>query len=246
MVGIRRALAMLLLGFYVTQFAMTAWLGPDEMFAAYLGLALCYGLAFVGLGAEWFWGRWFAMGVGNFGSLLLLVLFKVGLEPLIAFFGLTHLIIAVFLLGEGMAARYEHSEATAERWNFQEESLMLMRRATLSAGSTLPFLILYALAPRPELAQLAALGLGAVGLVALLRGRTWGAFAFGGAGIVALFDAAGAFGVPPVGYLLLSPSGGLIIHGAAFAWLAALALLVPLGLAPACIRFLRLRRRAVA
>lgn len=239
MVGLRRALALLLLGFYVTQFAMTAWLGPDEMFAAYLGLALCYGLAFIGLGAEWFWARWFAMGVGNFGSLLLLVLFKVGLEPMIAFFGFTHLAIAVFLLGEGMAARYEHSEATAERWNFQEESLLLMRRATLSAGSTIPFLILYALAPRPDAIQIAAMALGALGLGGLLARRTWGAFSLGAAGLLAFADAIGTFGAPPVGYLLLSPHGGLIVHGAAFAWLASLVLLVPAGLVPACIRFLR-------
>ena len=61
MVGIRRAIVLLILGFYVTQFGMTAALGPDELFPAYLGLALCYGLAFVGLSAEWFWARWFAM-----------------------------------------------------------------------------------------------------------------------------------------------------------------------------------------
>ena len=73
MVGIRRAFALLLLGFYVTQFVMTAWLGPDELFACYLGLGICYTLAFVGVAAEWFWARWFAIGVGNFGSLLLLV-----------------------------------------------------------------------------------------------------------------------------------------------------------------------------
>ena len=83
MVGIRRAIALLFLGFYVTQFAMTAWLGPDELYAAYLGLALCYTLAFVGLAAKWFWARWFAIGVGNFGSLLLLVLLQVGMEPII-------------------------------------------------------------------------------------------------------------------------------------------------------------------
>ncbi|MBC8066877.1 MAG: hypothetical protein IAG13_00970 [Deltaproteobacteria bacterium] len=242
MVGVRRALALLLLGFYVTQFAMTAWLGPDEMFACYLGLALCYGLAFMALGAEWFWGRWFAIGVGNFGSLILLVLFKIGLEPIIAFFGFTHLAIAVLLLGEGMASRYEHSEATAERWNFHEDSLVLMRRATLSAGSTIPFLILYALAPRPETAQLIALGAGAVGLWGLLRGQTWGAFALGGAGLVALADGLGLLGCPPVGYLLLTPTGGPIIYGRTVGLLAAFVMLVPLGLAPAMLRFTRRNR----
>jgi hypothetical protein len=239
MVGLRRAIALLILGFYVTQFAMTAWLGPDEMYACYLGLALCYGLAFIALGAEWFWARWFAIGVGNFGSLLLLVLFKVGLEPIIAFFGFTHLAIAVLLLGEGMAARYEHSEVTAERWNFQEESLVLMRRAVKSAGSTIPLLILYGLAPRPEPEQLVALGLGVAGLVGLLRGRTWGVLALGAAGLVALAHGIGLFGTPPTGYLLLTPTGGPIVYGAGVGLLAAFALLVPAIYARTFARYVR-------
>ncbi len=239
MVGLRRAIALLILGFYVTQFAMTAWLGPDEMFACYLGLALCYGLAFLALGAEWFWARWFAIGVGNFGSLLLLVLFKVGMEPIIAFFGFTHLAVAVLLLGEGMAARYEHSETTAERWNFQEESLVLMRRAVKSAGSTIPLLILYGLAPRPEAVQLTAVGLGIAGLVGLLRGRTWGVLALGGAGLLALADGLGLFGGAPTGYLLLTPTGGPIVYGAGVALLAALVLAVPAVYARTFARYLK-------
>jgi hypothetical protein len=238
MVGIRRSLALLILGFYVTQFAMTAWLGPEELFACYLGLALTYGLAFVALGAEWFWARWFAIGVGNFGSLLLLVLLKVGMEPIIAFFGFTHLAVAVLLLGEGMAARYEHSEATAERWNFHEESLILMRRAVKSAGSTIPFLILYALAPRPEALQLTALALGASGLWGLLRGRTWGVLALGGAGLLALVDGLGVFGAPPVGFLLLSPHG-VVVCGAIAGLLAAGLLVVPAIFAGPMFRTLR-------
>ena len=154
-----------------------------------------------------FWARWFAMGVGNFGSLLLLVLFKIGPEPMILFVGLTHLAIAAMLMGEGMAARYEHSETTRERWNFHEESLVLLRRAVKSAGSTLPFLILYALAPRPEAIQMLALGLGSLGLFGLLRLRTWGLFAMGAAGTLALADGLGLLGAPTIGYLMLSPQG---------------------------------------
>lgn len=243
MVGIRRAIALLLLGFYVTQFAMTSWLGPEEMFACYLGLALCYGLAFIGLAAEWFWSRWFAMGVGNFGSLLLLVLFKTGMEPIIAFFGFTHLAISLMLMGEGMAARYEHSEVTQERWNFQEDSLILLRRAVRSAGSTLPFLILYGLAPRPEMLQLAALGLGVAGVWGLLRLRTWGIFALGGAGLAALVDGLGLVGEPSVGYLLLSPMAAKgatwMVYGPVFGILAGGLLLVPIAFAGPIVRFLR-------
>ena len=242
MVGLRRSIALLILGFYVTQFAMTAWLGPDEMFACYLGLALCYGLAFIALGAEFFWARWFAIGVGNFGSLLLLVLFKVGLEPIIAFFGFTHLAIAVLLLGEGMAARYEHSEATAERWNFQEESLVLMRRAVKSAGSTIPLLILYGLAPRPEVIQLTALGLGVAGLVGLLRGRTWGVIGLGAAGLIALVHGLGLLGTPPVGYLFMTPTGGPIVYGHFVGIAAGLLILVPMLFARPFAQYLRRTR----
>lgn len=211
MVGIRRAIALLLLGFYVTQFGMTAGLGPDELFACYFGLALVYGLAFVGLAAEWFWARWFAIGVGNFGSLILLVLFKIGMEPIIAFVGFTHLAIWLLLLGEGMAARYEYSEAAAERWNLQEESIILMRRAVKSAGTTLPFLILWALGPQPEGMQFVALGFGAVGVLALLKGRTWGLLSLGAAGVMALVDGLGLIGSPAMSYLLLDMQGSSIL-----------------------------------
>ncbi len=241
MVGIRRAIALLLLGFYVTQFAMTAGLGPDETFAAYFGLALCYGIAFVGLAAEWFWARWFAIGVGNFGSLILLVLLKTGMEPLIAFFGFTHLTIWLSLLGEGMASKYEHSEATAERWNFQEESLILMRRAVKSAGTTLPFLILYALAPQPEALQLTALALGVAGLWGLLRGRTWGVLAMGSAGVIAVADGLGWLGDPVMSYLLLTPQGSPMIYGPVAGLMAGLLVLVPVLFAGPMIRHLRSR-----
>jgi len=241
MIGIRRAIALLLLGFYVTQFAMTAGLGPDETFAAYFGLALCYGLAFIGLAAEWFWARWFAVGVGNFGSLVLLVLLKTGMEPLIVFFGGSHLLIWLLLLGEGMASRYEHSEATAERWGFQEESLILMRRAVKSAGTTLPFLILYALAPQPEALQLGVLVLGVVGLAALLRGRTLGVLALGAAGAIAAADGLGLFGAPVMSYLLLTPTGTPMIYGPVASLGAGFLLLVPLFFVRPMVRYLRAR-----
>ena len=240
MVGIRRAIALLFLGFYVTQFTMTAWLGPDELFAAYLGLGLCYLTAFVGLAAEWFWARWFAIGLGQFGALLLLVLFKTGMEPIIAFVGGTHLLISVLLMGEGMAAKYEHSERTAERYNFQEESMALMRRAVKSAGSTLPFLILYGLAPREEMftANLAALALGGAGMVALLRRRTWGLFALGGAGAIALADGLGFLGQRSIGFLALSWDMSPTLYGP-FGIAAGAMLVVPLLFARPILRWMR-------
>ena len=239
MVGIRRALALLILSLYFWQFLLTAFLGPEELFACFVGLSICYGVAFIGVAAEWFWARWFAMGVGNFGSLFLLTLLQVGFEPSIAILGFSHLAITVFLAGEGMAARYERSEATAERWNFQEESLTQLRRAVKSAGMSLPLLILYTLAPRTDMIELTALALGVVGLAGLVRGRTWSLFALGGAGSIALLDGLGLFGAPAVGYMLLTPNGSLILSGTSFAILAGSLVVIPLLFAKPIVRFLR-------
>lgn len=241
MVGIRRAISLLLLSLFFWNFLLTALLGPDDVFACFVGLAVVYGLAFVGVAAEWFWARWFAIGVGNFGSLFLLTLIQAGMEPTILVFGVSHLIVALFLGGEGMAARYEHSEATAERWNFQEESLVLMRRAIKSAGMSLPLLILYTLAPKPEALHLVALAAGAAGVFGLLRGRTWGVLAMGAAGLIALADGLGLFGPPTVSYLLLTPSGSVILWGPIFALLAGSMLAAPLVFAAPIARFLRRR-----
>lgn len=237
--GIRRAISLLLLSLYFWNFLLVALLGPEDLYACYAALAAVYGVAFVGVAAEWFWARWFAIGLGQFGAFSLLALPQTGPEPTLLVFGISHVLVALFLGGEGMAARFERSESCVERYNFQEESLILMRRAIKSAGMTLPFLILYTLAPRPELLQLVALGLGVAGIVGLVRGRTWGLLAAGAAGGIALVDGLGLLGGPAHGYFLTSPAGSLILHGPGFALLAALMLLVPLAFARPLTRWLR-------
>jgi hypothetical protein len=231
-IGTRRALALLILSFFVIQFGVSALLGPDELFAMNLGLALCYGTAFFGVAAEWFWARWFAMGVGNFGSLMLLVLLKVGFEPIFVIFGVSHLIIVLALMGEGMAAKYEYSEKTAERWNFQEESMALMRRAVKSAGSTLPLLIVYALAPRGEWMQWALLATGLIGFAGLVRGKTWGPLVMGATGAMCLLDGLGVFGAPTIGFLMLGPDLLPALYGNAGVFAGALLLVLVPFIAP--------------
>ena len=237
--GIRRAISLLVLSLFFWNFVLIALLRPDELYTCYAALAAVYGVAFVGVAAEWFWARWFAIGVGHFGAFSLLALPQTGPEPTLIFFGVTHVIVSLFLAGEGMAARYEHSETTAERYNFQEESIVLMRRAIKSAGMSLPFLILFTLGPRPELHHFLALGLGVAGVAALLRARTWGLLAAGGAGVIALADGLGCFGAPTHGYFLTSPAGSLMLHGPGFALLAASMLLIPLTFGRPLLRALR-------
>ncbi|KIG18620.1 hypothetical protein DB30_00305 [Enhygromyxa salina] len=215
MIGTRRAIALLILSFFTLYFGMTAWLGPDEIYALGLGLALCYGLAFFGVAAEWFWARWFAMGVGNFGCLFLFLLLKIGPEPIFVFFGVSHLLVVLCLMGEGMAAKYEYSERASERWNLQEDSMALMRRAVKSAGSTLPLLIIYGLAPRGEALQLGLLAAGVIGFVALVRGKTWGPMLLGATGFLCLLDGLGVFGPPTIGFFMLGPDTLPALYGKA-------------------------------
>ncbi|MFV8752721.1 hypothetical protein ACNOYE_19405 [Nannocystaceae bacterium ST9] len=243
MIGLRRALALLILSFFGLQFLVTGLLGPDELQAMYVGLALCYLTAFVAVAAEWFWGRWFAMGVGNFGTLFLLVLVKIGFEPLFVFFGVSHLLVTVCLMGEGMAAKYEYSEATAERWNFQEESIALMRRAVRSAGSTLPLLILYALAPRGEWLHLTVLAAAVAGFVGLVRAKTWGPIVLGLTGAVCLADGLGLLGAPTIGYLMLGPDVVPALYGRAGVFAGGL-MLVMLPFMGPMFRWMRTSARA--
>lgn len=244
MVGIRRAIAQFILSFYTLQFLVSAYLGDDRFAMCFGALAACYGLAFFGLAAEWFWARWFATGLGNFGALALAVVLKVGPEPVFLFFGLTHLLIMLCLLGEGMAAKYEHSEATAERYGFPQETLAMLRRAVKSAGSALPPLILIALGPKEEGAWVPwlLLGGGIASVYGLLRLRTWGIFAAGATGLVAIAEAFGSFGTAskasfiayvehgtPLGVVLGDLSGSQLVISSGFGLLAGIALLmVPL------------------
>lgn len=251
LIGLRRAIVLLILAFFALQLGMTALFGPEELTAAMAGLTACYLLAFFGVAAEWFWARWFAIGLGNFGSLMLLVLFKTGFEPIFAFIGGAHLLIMVLMSGEGMAAHYEYSPKAQERYNFEEESLATLRRAVKSAGSTLPILILYGLAPGEEsMLQLGALGLGLLGVYGLLSQRTWSLFALAGAGSLALVDALELFGpAPDVSFLLstnhgtplatlLGQSSSQLVSSPGFALLAAGILIVPMLYAPALRRAL--------
>jgi hypothetical protein len=188
LVGERRALAAAVLAFYsllYIAFALSGYAGPNG--TAFIALGTCYGLAFFGLVAGYFWARWFAIGVAMFGVLQGAVSWWVmGLEPIVIFLGGTHLFAAVVLWGEGMGAPFDGKAEWREKFHMDEHAVKRLGRSVMRAGFGLPFVLLYAFSPKPDTATiitaLAAFGLAAGGLRALVKMKTWGVLALGGSG----------------------------------------------------------------
>jgi hypothetical protein len=196
LVGERKALALLCLGFYSTVFAVMGLIAMaqlPEWTACFFGLAGCYTLGFFAVAADWFWGRWFAVGLGYSGvtmAVMSLVATHEILMPMVVF-GVMHALVSTCLLGEKMAARYEARDDWRKRWNLDDQGVIKIQRSVTRAATSLPSLIMWALAPRDG-AALAVLAVATVGLAGLLRGRTWGVMALGLAGVGALSAALAA------------------------------------------------------
>jgi len=187
LVGERRALAAAVFAFYFLLMFMNAMLGPEQTAKALYALAGVYGLAFFGLVAGYFWARWYSVGVAIFGLIVAVVgVWQMGaFEPVLIFFGGTHLAAAVFLWGDRMSEPYEGQHAWRERYHMDDNAVQRLGRSVMRAGVSLPFVLLYGLMPRPEggaLAALAVVGLTLVGFGGLVKLRTWGVLALGLAG----------------------------------------------------------------
>lgn len=223
LVGERKALALLCLGFYTTLFFMigiSARTELPEWVPVFTAMTLMYGVAFFAVAAEWFWGRWFATGLGYWGMTMMVMAWVTtrSLPPAMIIFGTMHAIIALGLGGEKMAALFDAKPAWRERWKLDEQGVIRVRKSVTRAASSLPALIMFALAPREGQGfwlGVAAMSLAVGGLGGLLTRRTWGVFALAGAGAVtaALF----AFGGDAQGiaemyhYSPLGEAGGLAL-----------------------------------
>src|SRR2546430_2411958 len=170
LVGERRALAAAIMAFYFLLYGVVAvaQLIP-EFSKAFAAMAGVYGLAFFALVAGYFWARWYSVGVGLYGVITAIVgLWQLGAEPLILFIGGTHLAATAFLWGHTMSAPYDGQTAWRERFHMDESAVQRLGRSVIPAGVTLPFILLYALLPKPDAASmvvsLTALFLAAAGL----------------------------------------------------------------------------------
>jgi hypothetical protein len=188
LVGIRRALALAVLAFFGTIYLLTAVAVDGPWARPFAGLAACYGLAFFAAAAGWFWGRWFASGLGWSGVMLaLFALVMIGISPQLIWYGALHLVVVLALMGKPMAEGYEGQNAWRERYQLGEPAAQRLGRAVVRAGASLPSLILWALAPREEgMAATLVLAVAILGGAALLRARAWGALALGGAAVATL------------------------------------------------------------
>jgi len=197
----RRAVAGLALSLFVSLYLLVALNAPEGLAPAMVALAACYGVAFVGVVSEWFWGRWFAIGLGWSGVMVAIAsLAMLGWTPVLAVYGGVHALVVLALLGKKMAARYDLQEAWRQRYNMDEFGVARLRKTVTRAAASLPSLILWALGPKEgrgvalAVGAVAALALGAAGVRGLVKLRSWGVLALAGAlTLVASFGHIGAF-----------------------------------------------------
>ena len=187
----RRAVAALSLSFFVTLYLILSLNAPTGWAPAFLALAGCYLVAFLGVTAEWFWGRWFASGLGWSGLMVAGVsMVMLGWMWPLAIYGGLHGLCVVLLLGKRMSALYDLQEDWRKRFGMDEHGVARLRKTVTRTAASLPSVILWALGPKdPGQGMghtLFAVGVGVLavgGLAAVLRLRTWGLVAIGSAAV---------------------------------------------------------------
>jgi len=189
---VRRAVSGLALSFFAIVYFFIAFNTPLPGWeATFLALAACYVVAFFAVVAEWFWGRWFATGLGWSGLMVAIVsVVMIGWDPALVIYGLLHAAIILPLAGKSMAARYDLQEGWRQRYKMDDLGVARLRKTITRSSASLPSLILWALGPKEPgqgmLLSLAALVLVATGLSGLVRLRTWGWMAVGASAVVTL------------------------------------------------------------
>ncbi len=197
LVGERRALAAIVMAFYFLVYGVMAVQQVQPDFTkAFVAIAGVYGLAFFSLVAGYFWARWYSVGVGLYGVITAAVgIWQIGAEPILVFVGVTHLAATLMLWGSAMSKPYDGRSEWREKFHMDENAVQRLGRSVIRAGVSLPFILLYAFAPKPGAAEtvisLAAVVLATFGLRGLVQLKTWGVLAIGAAGAMLLALAGG-------------------------------------------------------
>jgi hypothetical protein len=206
----RKALALSLLGLFSSYFLLLMLMARSEMpewFPAFAAMFALYFISFFGVAAHWFWGRWVAIGVGSWGATIAVwgVITARALEPALVFLGITHGLVALLLMGSSMAVHYEGRADWRARFGLDEAGVARLRKSVTRAASSIPAIVLFALAPRQDASMVLA-AVAVVGVAGLLAGRTIalaalalaaiGSLGMAAFGHVAPLDAHGFFLVP--------------------------------------------------
>jgi len=211
------------MAFYFLLYGVLAYaqLAP-ELTKAFVAIAGVYGLAFFSLVAGYFWARWYGVGVGLYGVITAAVgIWQLGAMPVLLFVGGTHLAATFFLWGPAMSEPYDGQSAWREKFHMDESAVQRLGRSVIRAGVSLPFILLYAFAPKPEgaslILSLGAFVLAAAGLRGLIQLKTWGVLALGAAGALTLTIVGSDVLSHGLSSLAIRPAlaGGLLIAAAA-------------------------------
>lgn len=189
--GERKAVSILCLSFYTALYSLLAllfYLSPPgqperEWVAPFAALSLTYGVAFFALAADWFWARWYAIGLGYSGLTVAMwgMVTAKSLDPVLLFYGATHGIVALFLQGKKLSDHFDGQESWRKLLRVDEQGAEKVGHSVTRAAASLPTLILVALAPKEGASAL--LVLAGVGLIAVLRNRTAGVLMMLAAGL---------------------------------------------------------------
>ena len=201
---LRRAVAIAVLAFYVWFFAQYARYAPPVLSKALWAIAALYAVGVVSVGLGWFWGRWYARGLGYWGIVVgLLMMWQLGLENFLLVWAGSNAAVAILLAGDTMALKFDGRLDWRARFHLDDNGVERLGKSVTRAGMSLPWLLLYVLLPRPaETAVLIPLMLAGAGVYGLLRMRTWGLLALGGASAATTVQLAVAPGPTPLAGVL--------------------------------------------
>ncbi len=203
--GERRAMAAAILAFYAFIYLILMFNAPPGWERVMMAMAGVYGVGFFAVVAGYFWARWYAIGLGLSGLISALVgMWQIGPENVLIFLGGTHAAISMMLWGDVMSRSFDGKEEWRARFHMDEHAVHRLGRAVIRIGISLPYILMYALAPRASqdlggaIVALATLGLAGAGTWGLLKLRTWSLGALmGAAGLLAFGAAQG--GIAPAG-----------------------------------------------
>jgi hypothetical protein len=88
-----------------------------------------------------------------------------------------------------MAEAYDLKPAWREKYQLDEQGVIRVRRAVTRAAAALPSLVVWALAPRSDAATAAITIAGALGLIGLIRMRSFGPLLLGASAVGAALTA---------------------------------------------------------